>query len=210
MIAARHIGSLPSVVQTSARAISDVYPTLIQAADCPVVDTSCAALWSLAGEVHRQGYKVALTGEGADEALAGYIWFKSEKIQQYLEFGGLIPRGPGNRVFRNMMAKDQSLSELKRIDALTCGPYAQSEMYSFVANSRSMFYSAGMKEKLRGFTAYQDSPSIPNACAAGTRSTNLCTSATKSCCRACCSITKAIASPCRTASKPAIRSSTKT
>ncbi len=46
-----------------------------------MLDTSCAALLRLAQSVHAQGYKVALTGEGADEALAGYVWYKSQKIR---------------------------------------------------------------------------------------------------------------------------------
>ena len=37
-----------------------------------------------AGAVHQQGYKVVLTGEGADEALAGYIWFKGQSLQRRL------------------------------------------------------------------------------------------------------------------------------
>ena len=156
MAAARHIGSTPSVVHTNARAISDVYPKLIQAADCPVVDTSCAALWSLAGEVHRQGYKVALTGEGADEALAGYMWFKINKLQRLLDLGGTRPSGPGSRWFRNLVAHDQSVAEQKHIDGMIGGPHAQSEMYSMVSNARSMFYSAGMKESLNGHIAYED------------------------------------------------------
>ena len=45
------------------------------------MDTSCAALMKLAPAVHGQGYKVALTGEGADEALAGYVWFKTQALR---------------------------------------------------------------------------------------------------------------------------------
>ena len=51
--------------------IAGTFPDLIRAAEGPVLDTSCAALLRLAQSVHQQGYKVALTGEGADEALAG-------------------------------------------------------------------------------------------------------------------------------------------
>ncbi len=156
MAAARHLGSTPSIVRTSARTISDVYPNLVQAADCPVVDTSCAALWSLAGEVHRQGYKVALTGEGADEALAGYMWFKINKFQRMWDVGSFRPSRPGSRLFRHLMAEDQSLKSLRRIDTMVAGPHAQSEMYSLVSNSRSMFYSADMKERLENHIAYED------------------------------------------------------
>ncbi len=53
-----------------------------------MIDTSCAALWRLAQEVHDQGYKVALTGEGSDEAFAGYVWFKLRKLGYLMDVGG--------------------------------------------------------------------------------------------------------------------------
>jgi asparagine synthetase B (glutamine-hydrolysing) len=52
----------------------DAYAALTTAPESPVLDTSCAALLALSREVRSQGYKVALTGEGADEAFAGYVW----------------------------------------------------------------------------------------------------------------------------------------
>ena len=61
--------------------LADAFPELIRAAEGPVLDTSCAALLRLAQAVHHQGYKVALTGEGADEALAGYVWYKVQAIR---------------------------------------------------------------------------------------------------------------------------------
>ena len=50
-------------------------------AEGPVLDTSCAAPDAAGPGGARQGYKVALTGEGADEALAGYVWFKTQKVR---------------------------------------------------------------------------------------------------------------------------------
>ena len=44
--------------------IADNYAALIRAAECPVLDTSCAALLALSRNVHAQGYKAVLTGEG--------------------------------------------------------------------------------------------------------------------------------------------------
>lgn len=52
--------------------IRQAYPRLVAAAECPVIDTSCAALCCLSREVRDQGYKVVLTGEGSDETQAGY------------------------------------------------------------------------------------------------------------------------------------------
>src|SRR5262249_45428684 len=57
------------------------YPELVLAAEGPVLDTSCAALLRLAQSVHERGYKVVLTGEGADEALAGYFWYKLQSCR---------------------------------------------------------------------------------------------------------------------------------
>jgi asparagine synthase (glutamine-hydrolysing) len=156
LITARHIGANPFVIRTRSRAISDAYPSLVKAADCPVVDTSCAALWSLAGEVHRRGYKVALTGEGADEALAGYVWFKINKILRLLDVGSVKPSVGASRFLRTLGRQVQPRAELKRIDEMIGGPYAQSELYSLVASSRDGFYSSELKDQLAGHVAYED------------------------------------------------------
>ena len=87
----RHIGTEPIVVSCGANEVLNSYPDLIRAAEGPVVDTSCAALLLLAREVHAQGYKVALTGEGADEWLAGYPWYKFHRALGLLD---LIPGMP--------------------------------------------------------------------------------------------------------------------
>ena len=50
-----------------------------------MIDTSCAALLQLAGRVHSCGQKVVLTGEGADEWLVGYPWYKAAKLMGYLD-----------------------------------------------------------------------------------------------------------------------------
>ena len=156
MISARHIGSKPTVVTSTARSIALDYPRLVEAADCPVVDTSCAALWNLAGEVRRQGYKVALTGEGADEALAGYVWFKINKLQRMWDVGRFRPSQRGSRTIRHLLRPDQSLAELERIDAMIAGPHAQSELYSLFSGSRQSFYSAALKDRIGTHVAYED------------------------------------------------------
>jgi asparagine synthase (glutamine-hydrolysing) len=69
----------------------ETYSALIQAAEAPVIDTSCAALLQLARRVHRCGQKVVLTGEGADEWLVDYLWYKAAKRLGYLD---LLPGVP--------------------------------------------------------------------------------------------------------------------
>ena len=85
------LGSTLATVTMNRGDIVAAYPELIRAAEGPVMDSSAACLMRLARAVHEQGYKVVLTGEGADEALAGYAWFKTQKIRDAAE------RGPGSR-----------------------------------------------------------------------------------------------------------------
>ena len=89
LVTARHLGSLPTILTSDAKVISDTYAKLIASADSPVIDTSCAALWCLSQEVHHQGYKVALTGEGSDEAFGGYVWFKLRQLTYWMDAAGV-------------------------------------------------------------------------------------------------------------------------
>src|SRR6476646_5232173 len=86
-LVARHIKTKPPIVQEfRAEDAVNTYPELIRAAEAPVIDTSCAALLQLARRVHECGQKVVLTGEGADEWLVGYPWYKAAKLIQCLDF----------------------------------------------------------------------------------------------------------------------------
>lgn len=152
---ARHVGSRMTVVRADDKLISGRYPDLIKAADCPVVDTSCAALWALAREVHDQGYKVALTGEGADEAFAGYAWFKLHGLRNR-NIVGAAAWGAMSRSLRRNVSPGTTGAELRRIDALIGGPHAQSEFYSVVSYAGRRYYSQAMKDRLGDFVAYED------------------------------------------------------
>ena len=81
------LGSRLTTVTMNRADIVAAYPELIRAAEGPVMDSSSACLMRLARAVHAQGYKVVLTGEGADEALAGYAWFKTQEIRDMLNWG---------------------------------------------------------------------------------------------------------------------------
>src|SRR4029077_4781100 len=96
-VVSRHIGATPVVVQVGNAEVLGHYPELIRAAEAPVIDTSCTALLMLARAVHQHGYKVALTGEGSDEWLAGYPWYK---VHRLLTFFDVIPGLPLSRVLR--------------------------------------------------------------------------------------------------------------
>lgn len=156
MMAARTIGCRPTIVKCDAQMIAGAYPELVRAADSPVVDTACAALYRLAGEVHRQGYKVALTGEGSDEALAGYPWFKINRLMRLADMGRFRPSNLIRRAVLGMANPNVSWNVLPRIHAAVGGPHAQADLYSLIGLSRQRFYRQDMFERLDGHIAFDD------------------------------------------------------
>jgi asparagine synthase (glutamine-hydrolysing) len=63
--------------------IGRVFPEVIWHTETPILRTAPAPMYQLSQRVREQGYKVVLTGEGADELLAGYDIFKEMKIRRF-------------------------------------------------------------------------------------------------------------------------------
>lgn len=63
--------------------IAKVFPEVIWHAERPVLRTAPAPMWLLSQLVRQQGFKVVLTGEGADETLGGYDIFKEAKVRRF-------------------------------------------------------------------------------------------------------------------------------
>jgi asparagine synthase (glutamine-hydrolysing) len=63
--------------------IGRVFPQVVWHAERPVVRTAPAPMYLLAGLVRELGYKVVVTGEGADEMLGGYDLFKEAKVRRF-------------------------------------------------------------------------------------------------------------------------------
>ncbi len=147
------LGSPLTRVDMTKRAIVDAYPELIRAAEMPVMDTSCATLLRLAQAVNQQGYKVALTGEGADEALAGYFWFKGQKVRDRAK------RVLGERLVGRM--RDRALDGISKDRSARPDRYpirgvrvAQQDVWDMLAQSRSRLYSPSMWESVEDYDAF--------------------------------------------------------
>ena len=63
--------------------ICEQFPRVIWHTESPVLRTAPTPLMILSGMVRDEGYKVVLTGEGADEVLGGYDIFKEAKIRRF-------------------------------------------------------------------------------------------------------------------------------
>ncbi len=80
---AEHLGVQHSVLRCTGRDIGNAFPDLIWHAESPVLRTAPVPLMLLAQQVHAAGFKVVLTGEGADEVFGGYDLFKEGKIRRF-------------------------------------------------------------------------------------------------------------------------------
>lgn len=63
--------------------ISRIFPDVVWHAEQPIIRTAPAPLYLLSKLVHDSGFKVVLTGEGADELLGGYDIFKETKVREF-------------------------------------------------------------------------------------------------------------------------------
>ena len=154
---ANHIGAHASVVHFGRDEALATYPELIRAAEAPVIDTACAALLLLAREVHRQGYKVALTGEGADEWLGGYPWFKIHKITRWLDaVPGLPLRSWIRKAYMKWGGIDHNRLQMPRTVAAVGGQNAWIEMYGLFSTAKVRLFSADMWDRLGDHLPYDD------------------------------------------------------
>jgi asparagine synthase (glutamine-hydrolysing) len=71
-------------VAVSNEEIGRVFPDVIWHAERPILRTAPAALFLLSKLVRESGYKVVVTGEGADEVMAGYDIFREAKVRLFL------------------------------------------------------------------------------------------------------------------------------
>ncbi|OHB66680.1 MAG: asparagine synthase (glutamine-hydrolyzing) [Planctomycetes bacterium RBG_13_63_9] len=70
-------------IQCNRQQIGRIFPEVIWHTEQPVLRTAPAPLYLLSKLVHQRGYKVVLTGEGADEMLGGYDVFKEAKVRRF-------------------------------------------------------------------------------------------------------------------------------
>ncbi len=154
-VVSRHIGSTPIVVQVGDAEILESYPELTARAES-VIDTSCTALLRLARSVHQHGFKVALTGEGSDEWLAGYPWFKVHRLLGMLDWlPGIKPSYWLRRLgMRIMGAPAGSVARFHHIRE-TLGDYtAFQDIYGIMGQSRLRFYSPETLHALADYHPY--------------------------------------------------------
>ena len=158
-----HLGTEHSAIRCRAADIGAVFPEVIWHAEKPVLRTAPAPLLLLSRLVRRSGYKVVLTGEGADEILAGYDIFKEAKIRRF------IAAQPGSQRRRLILKRlypylahspTRSLSYAGAFFDADAGAYPAT-CYSHVPRwattaKAKAFFSDGLRAALRGHEGFAD------------------------------------------------------
>jgi asparagine synthase (glutamine-hydrolysing) len=157
-VAARHIGAEPIVVNCGSAEVLNNYPRLTRAAESPVIDTSCVALLLLAEEVHARGYKVTLTGEGADEWLAGYPWYKVDRLLGFLD---VVPGVKLSQTARRLFLKLTGSPKIRwdyvrRTFAAVGGHNAWLDLYGLMGLNKMRFFRPQLQEELAEHIPYAD------------------------------------------------------
>jgi asparagine synthase (glutamine-hydrolysing) len=80
---AEFLGTQHQVVYTRHIDIGNLFPDVIWHTEIPILRTAPVPLYKLSELVRQNNYKVVLTGEGADEILAGYDIYKEAKIRRF-------------------------------------------------------------------------------------------------------------------------------
>jgi asparagine synthase (glutamine-hydrolysing) len=80
---ADYLGTDHHVVYCTHEDIGEIFPEVIWHTETPILRTAPAPMFLLSGLVREHNYKVVLTGEGADEFLAGYDIFKEALVRRF-------------------------------------------------------------------------------------------------------------------------------
>jgi asparagine synthase (glutamine-hydrolysing) len=81
---AAYLGVERTMLRVSCADIASAFRRAIWHIESPILRTAPIPLMLLAGAVREAGYKVVLTGEGADEVFAGYDVFREAKIRRWM------------------------------------------------------------------------------------------------------------------------------
>ncbi len=157
------LGTSHLAIACSAAAIGAALPAIVAHAERPLLRTAPAPLFLLAAAVRRDGLKVVLTGEGADEVFGGYDIFKEAKLRRF------CARQPGS--LRRPRLLHRLYPYLPRVQAQsplflsaffgTARDDIADPLFSHLPRSRTTsrakaFFSAEVKRGTAGYDALDD------------------------------------------------------
>ncbi len=82
-MAVRHLQTNHTAVSCSSKDVADKFPDVVWHTEIPILRTAPVPMYYLSKSVQDNNFKVVITGEGADEMLAGYNIFKEMIIRRF-------------------------------------------------------------------------------------------------------------------------------
>ncbi len=77
-VVAEHLGARHEIVEVRPRDVIANLSEVVERTEAPAIDSHVVAKWMLARRARALGFRVLLTGEGADELLAGYAHLRAD------------------------------------------------------------------------------------------------------------------------------------
>ena len=105
---AQHIGAEHTELRLGARDLPGILDQLAASMDEPLADSSLVATWRLMAGVREAGLSCVLSGDGADESLAGYPTYNAHLLARMPAVRGA--RGLLDRVARRLPTSHQGVS----------------------------------------------------------------------------------------------------
>jgi asparagine synthase (glutamine-hydrolysing) len=81
--AVKYFDTNHKTVNCTAKDIANHFPRVVWHSEIPMIRTAPTPMMILSGLVRQHGIKVVITGEGADEMLAGYNIFKESEVRRF-------------------------------------------------------------------------------------------------------------------------------
>jgi len=143
--------------------IGSIFPEVVRHAERPILRTAPAPLHLLSGLVRDEGFKVVLTGEGADEVFGGYDIFKEAKLRRFCAVEPHSLRRP--LLFRKLYPylpklQAQSAAYLKaffatELDAIGDPLFSHLPRFRSTAGAK-LFFSGDLRSSLAHYDALDD------------------------------------------------------
>ncbi len=159
---ARELGSDHHRLAIRPKDIADFLPAMIWNVEAPSCKTSHAAYMRLYRMVREAGFKVVLTGEGADEALGGYPNIRMMKV---LEYARRNPEADSSRLMEEVLPAGSTLRVMyhaprvlsRRDEAEVFGRFGcipvDLQRFRSLAEIKRSLYSDACLEALDGYSA---------------------------------------------------------
>lgn len=164
----KHLGTEHTAFRCTTEDIVMHFEDAIRAAERPIVRTAPVPMLLLSGLVRSEGYKVVVTGEGADEFFLGYDIYKEVKIRQFIASGSVPSWRAGllRRLYPYLFT-DPRTSRFQEAFFLqryreTADPFYGHRLRWETGNRIKEYYTPDFRERLEGDDEMLINESLPS------------------------------------------------